>query len=61
LKTDRAEQHSLAAQMPEKVKELERAWQQQTDSFTSLAKKTLPDQPRPKAKAKAKAKAEARK
>jgi arylsulfatase len=47
--------------MPEKVKELEHAWQQQTDSFTSLAKKTLPDQPRPKAKAKAKAKAEARK
>jgi arylsulfatase len=45
LKTDRAEQHDLAAQMPDKVKELEQAWQQQTDSFTELAKKTLADQP----------------
>jgi len=52
LKTDRAEQHNLATRIPEKVKELERAWQEQTDSFTSLAKKTLTDQPRPKAKAK---------
>jgi arylsulfatase len=40
LKTDRAEQHNLAAQMPEKVKELESAWQSQTDAFTELAKKT---------------------
>jgi arylsulfatase len=40
LKTDRAEQHDLAAQMPEKVKELESAWQSQTDAFTELAKKT---------------------
>jgi arylsulfatase len=55
LKTDRAEQHNLAARMPEKVKELERAWQQQTESFTSLARKTLPDQPTPKGKAKTKA------
>ncbi len=45
LKTDRAEQHNLAAKMPDKVKELEQVWQQQTDSFTELAKKTLADQP----------------
>jgi arylsulfatase len=61
LKTDRAEQQNLAGRMPDKVKQLEHAWQQQTESFTRLAKKTLPDQPRPKAKAKAKAKAEAQK
>ena len=54
LKTDRAEQHNLAAQMPDKVREMEHAWQQQTDSFTALAKKTLDQQPRPKAKAKGK-------
>jgi len=39
LKTDRAEQRNLAAQMPAKVKELEQTWQRQTDSFTELAKK----------------------
>lgn len=49
LKTDRAEQRNLAAQMPEKVKELERAWQRQTDSFSELAKKTLAEQPQPRA------------
>jgi arylsulfatase len=49
LKTDRAEQNNLAAKMPEKVKELEQAWQQQTNSFTKLAKKTLADQPKGKA------------
>ncbi len=42
LKTDRAEQRNLAAQMPEKVKELEQVWQRQTDSFTQLAKKSPP-------------------
>lgn len=57
LKTDRAEQRNLAAQMPEQVRELERTWQQQTDSFTRLAKMTKagPTQPpggenQPKAK-----------
>jgi arylsulfatase A-like enzyme len=45
LKADRAEQHNLAAKMPEKAKELETAWQRQTDSFTELVKKTLPQQP----------------
>ena len=49
LKTDRAEQSNLAAKMPDKVKELEQAWQQQTNSFTELAKKTLADQPKPRA------------
>jgi arylsulfatase A-like enzyme len=37
LGTDRAEQHNLAGQMPEKVAELEREWQRQTDSFEELA------------------------
>lgn len=55
LKTDRAEQHNLASQLPDKVKELEQVWQSQTNSFTDLAKKTLADQPKGKgAKAKAK-------
>ncbi len=57
LKSDRAEQRNLATRMPEKVKELELAWQQQTDSFTGLVKKTLADQPKGKAgKTKSKAK-----
>jgi arylsulfatase A-like enzyme len=52
LKTDRAEQNDLAAKMPEKAKELEAAWQKQTDEFTTLVKKTLADQPKGKAKGK---------
>ena len=52
LKTDRAEQNNLAAKMPEKVKELEKVWQAQTDEFTELVKKTLPKQPKGKAKRK---------
>ena len=51
FKTDRAEQHNLAAKMPGKVKELEQAWQRQTDSFTELARKTATDQPKGKGKA----------
>ncbi len=47
LKTDRAEQHNLAATMPDKVKELEQTWQRQTDSFTALAKK-FPNRAQPK-------------
>ena len=39
MKTDRAEQHDLAAKMPEKVKELEQTWQHQTDSFRKLTRK----------------------
>ncbi len=48
LRTDRAEQNNLAAQMPDKVKELEQVWQKQTDEFTTLVKKTLAEQPQPK-------------
>jgi arylsulfatase A-like enzyme len=40
LTTDRAEQHNLADEMPERVKELEQVWQRQVDSFTELARKT---------------------
>jgi len=40
MKSDRAEQNNLAAQMPEKVSELETNWQRQTDSFRELSKKT---------------------
>jgi len=42
LRSDRAEQNNLAAKTPEKVKELERIWQEQTDSFTRLARETAP-------------------
>jgi arylsulfatase len=52
LKTDRAEQRNLAAQMPEKATELAAAWQKQTDAFTTLVKKTLADQPKGKGKGK---------
>ncbi|MFN7563260.1 MAG: arylsulfatase [Prosthecobacter sp.] len=52
LKTDRAEQHDLAAKMPEKAKELADLWQKQTDAFTALAKQTLADQPKGKGKGK---------
>jgi arylsulfatase len=47
LRTDRAEQNDLAAKKPDKVKELERAWQEQTDRYTELACKTLPAQRQP--------------
>ena len=40
LRTDRAEQGNLASQMPEKVKDLERIWQDQTDRYLALARKT---------------------
>jgi arylsulfatase len=56
LKTDRAEQHDLASKMPEKVKELEKVWQIQTDVFTELAAKTLSQQPKGGAKGKGKGK-----
>ena len=55
LKTDRAEQNSLAASMPEKVQELAALWQKQTDDFTTLAKKDLATkEPANQAKGKAK-------
>ena len=37
LKTDRAEQHNLAAKMPDKAQELAASWQKQTDAFTTIA------------------------
>ena len=45
LRTDRAEQINLAAQFPDKVKELARAWQEQADRYTELARKTFSEQP----------------
>ena len=48
MRTDRAEQVSLAAKMPDKVKELERVWQEQADRYTELARKTLPKPSRSK-------------
>ncbi len=53
LKVDRAEQNNLASNMPDKVQELERVWQEQTDEFTLLAKQTLDEQPRPGARPRA--------
>lgn len=54
LRSDRAEQHNLASQMPDKVKELEKAWQLQTDDFTELSLKSMDEQPQARAKANAK-------
>jgi len=45
MSTDRAEQIDLAAKMPDKVRELERVWQHQTECLTELARKTLAEQP----------------
>lgn len=45
LKTDRAEQQNLAAALPQQVRELERVWQRQADSFTELVKKRSPASP----------------
>lgn len=44
LRTDRAEQVNLEATMPDKVRELERAWQEHTARFTGLARKTAAKQ-----------------
>jgi arylsulfatase len=49
LATDRAERNDLAAQMPDKVKELEQAWQRRTDEFTALAKQSAPARAKKKA------------
>ncbi len=45
LKTDRAEQKNLAAEHPDKVRELEQVWQRQTDEFTELANVWKPATP----------------
>lgn len=42
LSCDRAESNNLAAQLPEKVKELEKLWQSRTDDFASQARKDAP-------------------
>jgi arylsulfatase len=41
LTSDRAEQHNLAAQRPDIVKQLEQVWRRQTDRCTELATKPL--------------------
>jgi arylsulfatase len=38
LTTDRAEQRNLAAERPERVKELEQLWQEQTDALVRMTK-----------------------
>lgn len=45
LRTDRAEQNDLSTQLPEKVRELKRAWNDQTASFIDLAKKSVANRP----------------
>lgn len=55
LRSDRAESHNLAAEMPEKAKELEALWNKQLQATIELAAKTAP-KPKPK-KAAAKRKA----
>lgn len=47
LSTDRTEQHDLAKQMPDKVRELAAAWEQKTRTFSELAQQTLHLQPKP--------------
>ncbi len=46
LKFDRAEQVNLAGKMPDKVEDLARTWQQQTDLCIASARKTLSEQPK---------------
>jgi arylsulfatase len=43
LSTDRAEQHDLARDNPERVRELEAIWQRQTDEFAAVARITAPE------------------
>ena len=50
LRTDRAESHDLAAEHPEKARELQRAWEAQTAAMTKLASKTVKPPRRPKKK-----------
>ncbi len=42
LEADRSETRNLAAEFPDKVKELDQAWTRQADEFRTLAKKDLP-------------------
>jgi len=59
LKTDRAESHNLAAEKPEKVRELAALWQRQTDDFSALVKKTQHLQPQAPVKGQGKGKKKA--
>lgn len=43
LANDRAEQHNLAGEHPEKVQQLERVWEAKADEFTAIAKLTAPE------------------
>ncbi len=47
LTSDRSEQHNLAAQMPDKAKQLASLWQLQTDSFIRLIKQGRSQPPSP--------------
>ena len=42
LTKDRSESKNLAKEFPEKIRELAREWQQQTDAYTALARRDLP-------------------
>lgn len=55
LKADRSETRNLAAEQPDKVRELSELWQQRTDEYRTLALKDLPDVPAKKAKKKGQA------
>jgi arylsulfatase A-like enzyme len=42
LRTDRSESNNLAAEMPDKVREMEQIWTQHADEFRKIAKRDLP-------------------
>lgn len=44
MRTDRTEHNNLASKMPEKVQQLEKIWQDQTNRYTVLAEKTAAEQ-----------------
>jgi arylsulfatase A-like enzyme len=61
LSKDHIESNDLAAKFPDKVRELEQIWEQQTQTFSDLARKTLHLQPKGKAgRGKGKANAQSR-
>jgi arylsulfatase len=56
LAADRCEAHDLAARRPEKVRELEQAWQREFDAIRALATRDLPPEAKKTKKANPKAK-----
>ncbi|HEX4000437.1 MAG TPA: arylsulfatase [Pirellulales bacterium] len=50
LSTDRCESNNLAAEKPEKVRELERIWTKHTEEFRAIAQRDQPPPPRKKTK-----------